>query len=230
MTTPRTDPPELTPGVDPENPETHTVEVATHEPETAGDAHGIAAHGESPHHSDHTEEEVLHVDKYESLWIRISIVVLVIFFLGVTVSAFGQGFQLPGVYARVDPATLFDEGSPWADPQLRELAPGRYEVYVRGQIWSFTPNRIEVPAGSHVTFYATSTDVQHGVKIMGTNVNMMLLPGQVSTLSARFENPGTYDFVCHEYCGTLHHTMYGQIVVTEAPEEDAEADAVADAQ
>jgi cytochrome c oxidase subunit 2 len=62
-------------------------------------------------------------------------------------------------------------------------------------------------------------DVQHGVKILRTNVNMMILPGQVSTLSATFEEPGTYQFICHEYCGAAHHTMYGQIIVEEPSEE-----------
>jgi cytochrome c oxidase subunit 2 len=50
---------------------------------------------------------------------------------------------------------------------------------------------------------------------------MMLLPGQISTLTATFDKPGTYNVICHEYCGaggpTIgHHTMYGQIVVDEA--------------
>jgi cytochrome c oxidase subunit 2 len=81
---------------------------------------------------------------------------------------------------------------------------------------------LHIPAGSQVTFYATSMDVQHGFKITETNINMMVLPGQVSTLTTRFDKPGTYNVICHEYCGagatgsivgTGHHTMYGQIIV-----------------
>ncbi len=151
---------------------------------------------------------------------RISAVVIGIFFIAVVVSAFAVGFQLPGVYQRIDPTTLYDEGSPWANPGLRELAPGKYELYIRAQIWSFTPNEVHVPVGSEVTFFLTSSDVQHGIKLQGTNINMMILPGQVSKLTARFDDPGTYDFVCHEYCGQLHHTMYGQLIVE--PEQVAE--------
>ena len=33
-------------------------------------------------------------------------------------------------------------------PGVRETAPGRYEVVLIGQMWSFTPNEIRVPAGS----------------------------------------------------------------------------------
>lgn len=163
--------------------------------------------------------ETLHVDRYESVWMRLSLVVLVVFFITITVSAFSTGFQLPGVYQRIDPATLLDADSPFASPELRELSPGNYEVYIRAQIWLFTPGEIRIPAGSRVRFYVTSMDVQHGIKILKTNVNMMVLPGQVSTLSATFNEPGTYHFVCHEYCGAAHHTMYGQIIV-EAPSEE----------
>ena len=82
-------------------------------------------------------------------------------------------------------------------------------------MWQFSPNTITVPAGSRVTFYVTSKDVQHGFKIAGTNINIMALPGEVGVLTATFDTPGTYNFYCHEYCGALHHTMYGQIVVEE---------------
>ncbi|HHY58317.1 MAG TPA: cytochrome C oxidase subunit II, partial [Chloroflexi bacterium] len=104
----------------------------------------------------------------------------------------------------------------------RELAPGKYEVYMVAQTWNFLPDKLEVPAGSEVTFHVTARDVIHGIKIAGTNVNMMALPGQVSTLKATFDKPGTYNYICHEYCGYVagapigHHTMYGQITVLPA--------------
>jgi len=155
----------------------------------------------------------IHVDRYEGIWIRISAVVLVIFFLLIVVAAFSVGFQVPGAYKRIDPATLMNPDSPFANPALRELAPGKYEVYIRAQVWMFTPNQIHVPVGSTVTFYVTSQDVQHGLKLTGTNVNMMVLPGQISTLKATFNQTGTFNFMCNEYCGLQHHTMYGQMIV-----------------
>jgi cytochrome c oxidase subunit 2 len=157
--------------------------------------------------------DAIHVDRYEGAWIRISMIVLVIFFVTIVFSAFAFGFQVPGVYQRIDPATLNNPDSPFANPALRELAPGKYEVYIRAQVWNFTPNEIHVPVGSTVRFYATSQDVVHGVIIAGTNVNMMILPGQITTLSANFNHAGTFNFMCHEYCGLMHHTMYGKIVV-----------------
>ena len=54
-----------------------------------------------------------------------------------------------------------------------------------------------------MTFYLTSRDVTHGIKLAGTNVNMMALPGQVSTLKATFDEAGTFNYICHEYCGCV---------------------------
>ena len=71
-----------------------------------------------------TPEETLHVDLFEGAWMRIAAVVLAVFFISIIVSAFASGFQVPGVYQRVDPAKLYEPGSPFAEPGLRELAPG----------------------------------------------------------------------------------------------------------
>lgn len=163
------------------------------------------------------ESEPLHVDWYEGLWIRISVGVLVIFVVAVLISSSAFSIQVPGVYARVDPQALAD--TPFGEPGLREVAPGKYELYMLAATWQFVPSEIRVPAGSAVKFLVTSPDVQHGFKIMDTNVNMMVLPGQVSTLSTTFEEPGVYQMICHEYCGYVagspigHHTMFGQIIV-----------------
>ena len=160
----------------------------------------------------------LHIDRYEGWWIRISLIMVTVFAVAVAISSFAWGIQLPGYYQRIDPQTLNDPSSPFANPGLRELAPGKYEAYMTAQVWSFSPSELRIPAGSEVTFYVTARDVQHGFKIAETNINMMVLPGQISTLKATFKEPGTYNLLCHEYCGaggpTIgHHTMYAQLIV-----------------
>ena len=79
-----------------------------------------------------------------------------------------------------------------------------------------------VPAGSAVTFIATSKDVVHGLLIPRARVNVMLLPGQISHAQARFDTPGEYPLICHEYCGVAHHTMAGKIYVTEPKRAEAD--------
>ena len=43
---------------------------------------------------------------------------------------------------------------------------------------------------------------------------MQIVPGQVSSLMVKFDEPGEYDFICTEYCGIAHATMYGKVIVT----------------
>jgi len=154
----------------------------------------------------------LGIDRYERGWMIASGAMLAVFLLAVGASVY-RGIALPGHEARIDPARVLTD-PPFAKPEVIERAPGRYDAYVRVQIWAFSPNEIKVPAGSTVTFYLTTPDVQHGFVIERTNVNVMVLPGQVSKISARFDNPGEYLFVCHEYCGIGHHLMSGKVLVT----------------
>jgi cytochrome c oxidase subunit II len=149
---------------------------------------------------------------YELAWILPSIAIPVGMLAALTVTAFGAGIHLPSVDRRID-ARKVAETPPFDAPGMAEAGPGRYEVYLTGQIWTFAPNEIRVPAGSTVTFVATSRDVVHGLMVPGTNVNTMLLPGQVARVTARFDRPGEYPMLCHEYCGIAHHMMWGKVIV-----------------
>jgi cytochrome c oxidase subunit 2 len=60
---------------------------------------------------------------------------------------------------------------------------------------------------------ATSRDVIHGLFLRHADVNVMLLPGQIARITARFPRAGEYPFLCHEYCGIAHHTMAGKVIV-----------------
>lgn len=159
-----------------------------------------------------TTKTSLHIDPFERTWILVSIGILVIFAVAVTIAGFSMGFQVPAPVARVNPQTVATEGE-FANPGLRELAPGKYEVYIMAQTWQFNPKEIRVPVGSEVTFFVTSKDVQHGFKLNDTNVNMQIVPGQVSSLSATFDKAGTFNYVCTEYCGAAHAIMFGQLIV-----------------
>ncbi len=155
------------------------------------------------------------INPYEKACMLASAVTLSVFFLAVAVSVF-YGFGLPGDEARLDPSRVTID-APFANPAVVQRAPGRYDAYMRAQIWSFVPNEIKIPAGSTVTFYLTSPDLMHGFMIERTNVNVMALPGQISKVTARFDKPGEYRFICHEYCGLAHHTMFGKLIVEPRP-------------
>lgn len=159
---------------------------------------------------------LMHIERTEKIFIIGSIVLIVIFAIAIAASSVAYGIQVPSSFEQVDPVTVATPPSPWGAPveeRVRELAPGKYEAYILAQTWVFQPNEVRVPAGSEITFYITSKDVQHGFHLEGTNINMMILPGQVSTLKSTFDQPGEYYFICHEYCGVGHQTMYGRLIV-----------------
>ncbi len=176
------------------------------------------------------EKQKMHIDATEMSWIRTSIIVLVLFAIAIAIAGFMLGIQVPTREKRVDPNTIANS-APWAaptaddvgDPRIQELEPGaKYNIYIVAQMWFYTPNQIPtpesgitIPKGSEVTFYVTSKDVQHGFRIEGTNVNFMLIPGQVSTLKHTFDEAGTYNFICTEYCGTGHAGMSGTITISD---------------
>ena len=149
---------------------------------------------------------------YELAWILPSIALPVGMLAALVVTAFGVGVHVPGDAGRVDP-TKVATTAPFDKPGVFQVAPGRYEVRMVAGVWSFTPREIRVPAGSTVTFIATSRDVVHGLFIPRTTVNVMLLPGQIARVTARFDRPGEYPLICHEYCGIAHHTMAGKVIV-----------------
>jgi len=159
----------------------------------------------------------MHIDPAERNWMTFSAVLLLAVVAAVAFAAFGLGIQVPAPESRVDPKTVStDPNSPWSNPGVREVAPGKqYDVYILGKTWQFMPAEVTVPVGAKITFYVTSMDVQHGFKLQDTNVNMQIVPGQVSKLSTTFTKPGTYNYICTEYCGAAHASMFGKVIVTQ---------------
>lgn len=149
---------------------------------------------------------------FELAWILPSIALPFGMLVAIVVTAFGAGIHVPTEEGRVDP-TAVEETAPFDQLGTVEVAPGKYEVTMVARLWSYTPNEVRVPAGSEVTFVATSVDVVHGLLIPRKNLNVMVLPGQIARATLRFDEPGEYPFICHEFCGAAHHTMWGKVIV-----------------
>jgi cytochrome c oxidase subunit 2 len=149
---------------------------------------------------------------YELAWMLPSVALPVGMLAALLVTAFGAHIQLPSNAGRIDPAKVA-ETPPFDTPGVAEIAPGRYEASIVAGIWFFTPAEIRVPEGSEVTFVGTSRDVIHGFFLPHVDVNIMLLPGQITRITTRFRKAGEYSFICHEYCGIAHHTMAGKVIV-----------------
>ncbi|WP_314003687.1 cytochrome c oxidase subunit II [uncultured Paenibacillus sp.] len=156
----------------------------------------------------------MHIHKLEKIWLAIGIAMLVVFLTVLGVSAFAQGMQPPsGKQQAIDPAKAA-ETPPFDKPGLRQIGDNRYEAVMLGFAFGFEPRQpMEVPAGATVDFVVTATDVVHGFAIPRTNVNMMVVPGEVSRVTHTFDKPGEYLILCNEYCGIGHEYMQTKIVV-----------------
>ena len=101
----------------------------------------------------------------------------------------------------------------YTEPKVVKLADSTYQVFAVASMWQFQPSEIYIPIGSEVDFFLTSKDVVHGFNISPKNVNMMAVYGAINKTTVKFDKPGVYDIVCHEYCGVGHQNMRAQVIV-----------------
>jgi cytochrome c oxidase subunit 2 len=170
----------------------------------------------------------MEIHRFEKLWLVLSLVLILGFIGTITYGAIG-----PGITMVSDSGGTIDvdnlDNTEFADPGVTKTGPDSYEVHVVARQFLFNPGTsepIRVPADSNVTFYVTSADVVHGFEIANTNVNTMVIPGQVAELTVEFDDPAKYGLICHEYCGAGHHTMEGIVrVVPQSQFNSTEAQA-----
>ena len=164
----------------------------------------------SPPHDDGAD----HVERVERRWATIAIIVVVVFVVVATLAGVHQAAMPQARVETADPRTLHLHGE-FIESNLGSALESDGSVTVRlvGQQYSFTPPCIVVPAATPVTFRATSADVVHGLLIDDTNINLMLVPGYISTFSTRFAAPGDRHMPCHEFCGTGHEGMWARVKI-----------------
>lgn len=156
------------------------------------------------------------MDSKEKLAMGGSLALMTLFFGAVVLAMTGFGVEVPDCVTDV---------KPFSESTMMQTGPRRYEVHSVARMWYFDPYMIEIPPGSELDIYLTSTDVVHGFHIEDKNVNLMAIPGQVNYARVKFDEPGEYRIVCHEYCGINHHTMAGVVKVApiaQTSEEGAE--------
>jgi cytochrome c oxidase subunit 2 len=107
----------------------------------------------------------------------------------------------------IPPDNLYTQG------RVEMLDKRTWQINYVARMWAFDPIEVEIPAGSEVDLYLTSTDVVHGFNIAKKNVNMMAVPGTINKTTVTFDEPGEFRIVCHEFCGTGHQFMEGKIIV-----------------
>lgn len=161
----------------------------------------------------------MEIHRFEKIWLGVGLVLIVGLIATIAYGAVGEGVAMINEDGgQIDPEAVADgnyEAANFEEPGVKRVGEDEYEVYVVAQQFLFRPGTsepIRVPADAEVTFYVTSADVVHGFSVTGTNLNTMVIPGQVAQFTTRFDEAGEYGLVCHEYCGAGHHTMAGTIV------------------
>ena len=112
--------------------------------------------------------------------------------------------------------TCLTDVKPFQKGEVITHSPTHYEVHYVARMWKFEPEDVTVPAGSTVDIYLSAADVTHGLILLGTNLNLMAVPGVVNYARVKFDKPRVYQLLCHEFCGTGHDRMAAELHVVDA--------------
>jgi cytochrome c oxidase subunit 2 len=165
----------------------------------------------TPQPASHSEQLAARFEARWALWMTTLIVLLlaVIVFTGLHWAS-----MPPSRVETIDATTLHLRGEFIQDNLGTAVdSSGRVSVHVLAEQYAFRPECLVLPEGEPVTFRATASDVVHGLQIMGTNVNTMLVPGYVSTFVVTLKGAGERAMPCHEFCGVGHAAMWARVQV-----------------
>ena len=164
-----------------------------------------------------TEREHAGIARWERRWLSISGLMSLFFVLLIAYSLATEGAHIAQRSGRTTPDQLTSNPL-FAAPGVRIMASNQFQVTVVAQAFAFAPAEIRLPVGAEVDFFLTSRDVIHGFQIQNTNVNVELLPGEISYLRYTFDKVGEFRLTCNEYCGISHQNMLGKIIIVSASE------------
>lgn len=157
----------------------------------------------------------MQIERYEKIFMALGGLFLAAAIAALAVSVIGGHASLPAPAGRLDPDEVRTT-APFDEPGIRQTGDNTYEVVMIAQAWQWEPAEVTVPVGAEVTFTVTSADTIHGFLVPQTQINAMVIPGQITEVEQTFDDPGDYSVICHEYCGIGHQTMGGRIIVEEA--------------
>jgi len=88
------------------------------------------------------------------------------------------------------------------------------EVQMTAKKYEFSPDTVEVPAGTKIIFKITALDREHGFEIENVKDSCVKIKkGETATVEYLAEKAGTVEFRCCSYCGFGHGKMKGKIVI-----------------
>ena len=161
----------------------------------------------------HAGSELI-AQRYEARW-ALWMVTLIVFLLAVIVFTGIRWAAMPPSRVEIIDATTLHLKGEFVEDNLGTAVgdDGRVTVHLLAEQYAFRPQCVVLPQDTPVIFRATSSDAVHGLQIMGTNVNTMLVPGYVATFVATLHAIGEHPMPCHEFCGVGHAAMWARVQV-----------------
>jgi cytochrome c oxidase subunit 2 len=117
--------------------------------------------------------------------------------------------------------TCLTDIKPFQKGEVITHSPDHFEIHYVSRMWKFEPEEVIVPAGSTVDIYLSTPDVTHGLILLGTNLNLMAVPGVVNYARVKLDQTRNYQLLCHEFCGTGHERMLANLRVVDRATFDA---------
>ncbi|HJZ10789.1 MAG TPA: c-type cytochrome [Acidobacteriota bacterium] len=149
------------------------------------------------------------MSRLEKILISTTLALMLLFASLVLYAGIGRGIHLPTSHKHLAP---FSEG------KVITKENNQFEIYYVAKMWAFDPLEVILPEKADVDVYLSAADVMHGFEVVGTNLNLMAIPGTVNVAHQRFDKKGEYLVVCHEYCGLNHQNMFSKIRVVDPAE------------
>jgi Heme/copper-type cytochrome/quinol oxidases, subunit 2 len=111
--------------------------------------------------------------------------------------------------------TCLTDIKPFQKGEVIAHSPTHFEIHYVSRMWRFEPEEVVVPAGSTIDIHLSTPDVTHGMILLGTDLNLMAVPGVVNYARVKLDQPRDYKLLCHEFCGTGHERMAANLRVVD---------------
>jgi cytochrome c oxidase subunit 2 len=87
-------------------------------------------------------------------------------------------------------------------------------ISIAAERFTFSPSKIKLKQGMVVEFVITSDDTDHGFRIVGTDINIVIPKRGKGVATVTFVPPtaGRYVFECSKLCGAGHSFMRGALI------------------
>lgn len=167
----------------------------------------------------------MHLHKFEKIWLAFGIGALTLFLVVLGYGAFYLGTHPQSHGVTIDPNNIeANEAFRKENLGVTKVDDENYIVNIVATAFNYDAGvdedgapikTIRIPKGANVLYQVVTPDVIHGFNIAGTNVNMMVEPGYVSSMEVQMNTAGEFTLLCNEYCGVGHHMMFTTVEVYE---------------